>query len=271
MKESNVIFHPALRLLTRMEFRGAFRSLLNALKTPSGILGALVVGFYFVFFVSTSDIKTFHNMSEATIADFAGYLLLLSSTIALTGGLNKTPGLFPKGDVDLILPGPFLSRDLVLRQLIRDMIFVVPLSFLASVSLGNKFPLVCGRMCILVLLAMAVLASRYVWGAVFRQASLSVKRVINSLTGILILLFAGLGIAGALPQRWGLGDPVTALSCFRLGMAPFRSLYFWSMSENWHTTSCVILGLLILNGILFERIVRGAGIAIEIPESGAIR
>jgi hypothetical protein len=142
-----MLVHPSLLLLSKLRFLGGWRRLKRTLSSPKGILLALFALGFFAFLLvprllagppppNVADaIKPFVTWFVHPVA------LLVLFVATVIGGGFKSPLAFSMPEVELLFPGPFSRRQLLVYKLTISVAGSMGIALLVPLFSGTHLPL----------------------------------------------------------------------------------------------------------------------------------
>jgi hypothetical protein len=207
--------HPALLLLLRLRRRAFWRRLLAGLQTVRGAALLVATAIFFCLMVlpqfivpivnalSPAGAKANRQLTEAAIPVIRtlGPLALLAyALLSVATSLGEAAIYFTPAEVDLLFPGPFSRRELLLYKLIQSIKSAVVVGTFFTVFAARYAPLVAGAwlgsVCTLLFINAFTLALTLLGQAVSQRAYNRSRRVVLAVATILVCL----GLAPTLAQ-----------------------------------------------------------------------
>jgi len=111
--------HPALIKLLRLRGRALSRRLLRGIRSPRGIIFAVIGGVIIASWVLSAvvGIAFSERGDPARVTTYMPLILLAFFLLFLLGGAGRQSLLFSPSEVDFLFPGPFTRRDLLFYKI----------------------------------------------------------------------------------------------------------------------------------------------------------
>ena len=194
------LFHPALLMLIRLQWKGAFRQFRQSLKTARGlfhvgfVVALILYGIGSMVFVgmfasgSTSVFSTLDKMQNDFIA--LGLFGLTSCLVLFTTG--EASVFFTASEVAFLFPAPLTRRQLLTFKLLKSLLGILAVSVMFSLfslsKIGLVLPRMIGTLLTLSFLQLLTMDVAFIRRVLQEKLHLLIRCVLGLVIGVLVLL-----------------------------------------------------------------------------------